>query len=161
MKIAIVTLLALCLIVLVLILWATAKNYDEGISKIVNMLDTITSYKFDDLYLKLCAIRDNTWELVEQKKKLDNKTETAEAEPDSPDALVIEPCPICGSIPAMYRHTELNSYCVCCRSWTGFFNKYDGSCGCSICVISDDKVAAITAWNDAVNDYIMHKNEEV
>jgi hypothetical protein len=84
--------------VLVLILWAIAKNYDEGISKIVSMLDTITSYKFDDLYLKLCAIRDNTWELIERQKKLDK---VAEVKPDPPDALIIEPCPICGYIPAM------------------------------------------------------------
>ena len=157
MKVAIVTLLALCLVVLVLILWAITKNYDEGLSKIVSMLDTITSYKFDDLYLKLCAIRDNTWELIERQKKLGKETEKAE-QPDPPDALIIEPCPICGYIPAMYKHTELGSYCVRCSGWSR--SKYDGQCSCSICVVSDDKVAAITAWNDAVNDYIMHKNEE-
>lgn len=157
MKVAIVTLLALCLITLWVILWAIAKNYDEGTKRIVSMLDTIVSYKFDDLYLKLCAISDNTWKLTEHKKEWFKDTEIAE--PDPTDALIVEPCPICGFIPAMYKHTELDSYCVRCSGWSR--SKYDGSCNCSICVISDDKVAAITAWNDAVNDYIMHKNEEV
>ena len=158
MKVAIVTLLALCLIVLLLELWAIAKNYDEGISKIVSMLDTITSYKFDDLYLKLCAISDNTWKLADHKKEWFKNTE--EATPDPPDALVVEPCPICGSVPAMYKHVELDSYCVRCGRGLPRTN-YDGNCSCSICTVSDDKTAAITAWNDAVNDYIMHKNEEV
>lgn len=158
MKVAIVTLLALCLITLWVIIWVLCKIDEDRLSRIVNKLDDLMGYKHDDLYLKLCAIRDDMYELVKQKKEWFKNAE--EAKPDSPDALVIEPCPICGSIPAMYKHTELNSFCVCCRSWTGF-NKYDGNCGCSICVVSDDKTTALTAWNDAVNDYIMHKNEEV
>lgn len=156
MKVAIVTLLALCLVVLVLILWAITKNYDKGISRIVSMLDTITSYKFDDLYLKLCAISDNTWKLAEHNKEWFKDAE--KVKPDPPDALIVEPCPVCGYIPAMYKHTELGSYTVRCSGWSR--SKYDGQCSCSICVVSDDKVAAITTWNDAVNDYIMHKNEE-
>jgi hypothetical protein len=158
MKIAIIILLALCLISIWVVIWAIAKNYDEGTKRIVSMLDTITTYKFDDLYLKLCAISDNTWKLADHKKEWFKDEDKVKPEP--PDALVVEPCPICGSVPAMYKHTELNSYCIRCSGGLSK-TKYDSSCNCSICVVSDDKTAAITAWNDAVNDYIMHKNEEV
>lgn len=157
MKVAIVTLLALCLITLWVIFWAIAKNYDEGTSRIVSMLDDIKGYKHDDLYFKLCQVRDDLLKLVEHKKEWFKNTE--KAKPDPPDALIVEPCPVCGYIPAMYKHTELDSYTVRCSGWSR--SKYDGQCSCSICVVSDDKVAAITAWNDAVNDYIIHKNEEV
>lgn len=153
MKIAIVCLLACCLIALGLIFWALCKLDEDRFSRIVNKLDDLLGYKHDDIYFKLSQIRDGIDKLVEQ-KKLDKGT----VKPNPPDALIIEPCPICGYIPAMYKHTELGSYCVRCSK--GFGSKYDGSCSCSICVISDDKITAITTWNDAVNDYIMHKNEE-
>lgn len=158
MKVAIVCLLALCLITLWVLIWVLCKIDEDRLSRIVNKLDDLIGYKHDDLYLKLCAIRDDMYELVKQKKEWFKNAE--EAKPDPPDALVVNCCPICGSIPAIYKHTELDSYCVRCSK--GFRpSMYDSDCGCSICVVSDDKTAAITAWNDAVNDYIMHKNEEV
>lgn len=154
MKVAIITLLACCLFVLVIIALTLFKIRDNQLRTIVDTLDALKSYKHDDIYFKLDEIRDGLWKLVEQKK-----TDKGTPKPDPPDALIIEPCPICGYIPAMYKHTELDSYCVRCSK--GFRQSmYDGNCGCSICVVSDDKVAAITAWNDSVNDYIMHKNEE-
>lgn len=154
MKVAIVTLLACCLFVLVIIALTLFKIRDGKLTEIVDILDALKSYKHDDLYFKLAEIRDDLWKLVEQKKSVKGTPK-----PDPPDALIIEPCPVCGYIPAMYKHTELDSYTVRCGGWSR--SKYDGQCSCSICVVSDDKVAAITTWNDVVNDYIMHKNEEV
>lgn len=155
MKVAIVTLLACCLFVLVIIALTLFKIRDNQLSTIVDALDALKSYKHDDLYFKLSDIRDDLWKLIEHKKEW---FKDAEVKPDPPDALIIEPCPVCGYTPAMYKHTELDSYCVRCSGWSR--SKYDGQCSCSICIVSDDKVAAITTWNDAVNDYIMHKHEE-
>lgn len=157
MKVAIVTLLACCLFVLVIIALTLFKIRDYQLNTIVDTLDALKSYKHDDIYFKLAEIRDDLLKLVEHNKEWFKNTE--KAKPDPPDALIVEPCPVCGYIPAMYKHTELDSYTVRCSGWSR--SKYDGQCSCSICVVSDDKVAAITAWNDAVNDYIIHKNEEV
>ena len=154
MKVAIVTLLACCLFVLVIIALTLFKIRDNQLGTITKCINNLAGYKHDKLYCELCDINVNLRKLVEKKA---NAKE--EAEPDPPDALVVDPCPICGSVPAMYKHTELNSYCVRCSGGLSK-TKYDASCNCSICVVSDDKVAAITAWNDAVNDYIAHKNEE-
>lgn len=157
MKVAIVTLLACCLFVLVIIALTLFKIRDNQLNTIVDTLDALKSYKHDDIYFKLSEIRDDLWKLIEQKKEWFKDAE--KVKPDPPDALVVEPCPICGSIPAMYKHTDLDSYCVRCSK--GFGSRYDGSCSCSFCVVSDDKIEAITVWNGAVNDYIIHKNEEV
>lgn len=154
MKAAVILLLVCCLFVLVIILRAIAKIHDDNLDTITKCINNLAGYKHDDLYCELCDIDANLRKLVEKKANVKEETQ-----PDPTDAFVVEPCPICGSVPAMYKHTELNSYCIRCSGGLSK-TKYDASCNCSICVVSDDKTAAITAWNDAVNDYIMHKNEE-
>lgn len=149
---AIVCLLVFCLLFLALIFWVLCSFHDNQFRAIIGKLDDLIGYKHDDIYFKLSQIRDNTEKLVEIKP---NKK--VEAEPDPSDALIVEPCPMCGYIPATYKHSDIDMYCVRCSGWSR--SKYDGACSCSICVMSESKTAAITAWNDAVNDYIMHKNE--
>ena len=161
---AVICLLVLCLFFLALIFWVLCKYHDDQLTKIVNMLYDLLGYKHDDIYFKLSQIRDNTEKLAyildNTEKLVDMKVgEKIEAEPDPSEALIVEPCPICGYIPAMYKHSDIDMYCVRCSGWSR--SKYDGACGCSICVMSESKTAAITAWNNAVLDYIMHKNEEV